>query len=137
MVVMLAVALAPRSSIPIGLVTGFATHGGIPAIPPVARGRWTPGATPASSARRVRKVPIDEQPTAGDRWRVDGKQEDRMTTHEVVTHDRWLAARKEYLTKEKEFTRLRDQGAVRGLRPMSRHDPRSRHMGCTGSVISG
>jgi predicted dithiol-disulfide oxidoreductase (DUF899 family) len=35
-------------------------------------------------------------------------------THEisqtkVVSHDRWLAARKEFLTKEKEFTRLRDE----------------------------
>jgi predicted dithiol-disulfide oxidoreductase (DUF899 family) len=30
-------------------------------------------------------------------------------THEVVTHDKWLAARKKHLAKEKEFTRLRDQ----------------------------
>ncbi len=32
-----------------------------------------------------------------------------MTTHNVVTHDKWLAARKKHLVKEKEFTRLRDQ----------------------------
>jgi predicted dithiol-disulfide oxidoreductase (DUF899 family) len=32
-----------------------------------------------------------------------------MTTHEVVAHEGWLAARKEHLAKEKEFTRLRDQ----------------------------
>jgi predicted dithiol-disulfide oxidoreductase (DUF899 family) len=32
-----------------------------------------------------------------------------VTTHRVVTHDQWLAARKKHLAKEKEFTRLRDQ----------------------------
>ena len=32
-----------------------------------------------------------------------------MTAHKVVTHDQWLNARKKYLAKEKEFTRLRDQ----------------------------
>ncbi len=32
-----------------------------------------------------------------------------MATHQVVTHDKWLAARKKHLAKEKEFTRLRDQ----------------------------
>jgi len=29
--------------------------------------------------------------------------------HEVLTHKEWVAARKKHLTKEKEFTRLRDQ----------------------------
>ena len=32
-----------------------------------------------------------------------------MPTHKVMTHDKWLAARKKHLAKEKEFTRLRDQ----------------------------
>ena len=32
-----------------------------------------------------------------------------MATHAVVRHDKWLAARKKHLAKEKEFTRLRDQ----------------------------
>jgi len=32
-----------------------------------------------------------------------------MTTHKVVTHGEWVAARKKHLAKEKEFTRLRDQ----------------------------
>jgi predicted dithiol-disulfide oxidoreductase (DUF899 family) len=32
-----------------------------------------------------------------------------MATHKVVNHDEWIAARKKYLAKEKEFTRLRDQ----------------------------
>ena len=32
-----------------------------------------------------------------------------MTTHEIVDHDAWLAARQRFLTKEKEFTRLRDE----------------------------
>ena len=32
-----------------------------------------------------------------------------MASHEVVTHNDWLAARKRHLAKEKEFTRLRDQ----------------------------
>lgn len=32
-----------------------------------------------------------------------------MTTHKVVNHSEWLAARKKHLAKEKEFTRMRDQ----------------------------
>jgi predicted dithiol-disulfide oxidoreductase (DUF899 family) len=32
-----------------------------------------------------------------------------METPKVVSHDEWLAVRKKYLAKEKEFTRLRDQ----------------------------
>ncbi len=32
-----------------------------------------------------------------------------MTTHKVVTHGDWVAARKKHLAKEKEFTRLRDR----------------------------
>ncbi len=32
-----------------------------------------------------------------------------MTTHEIVSHDDWIAARRRLLTKEKEFTRLRDE----------------------------
>ena len=32
-----------------------------------------------------------------------------MATHTVVAHDKWIAARKKHLAKEKEFTRLRDQ----------------------------
>jgi predicted dithiol-disulfide oxidoreductase (DUF899 family) len=32
-----------------------------------------------------------------------------MQNHKVVSHDEWLAARKQLLAKEKEFTRLRDQ----------------------------
>lgn len=32
-----------------------------------------------------------------------------MTDHKVVTRDEWLAARRQYLAKEKEFTRLRDR----------------------------
>lgn len=32
-----------------------------------------------------------------------------MHTHTVVSRDEWLAARKAYLVKEKEFTRMRDQ----------------------------
>lgn len=32
-----------------------------------------------------------------------------MERHEVISRDKWLAARKQHLTKEKEFTRLRDQ----------------------------
>jgi predicted dithiol-disulfide oxidoreductase (DUF899 family) len=31
-----------------------------------------------------------------------------MTDHKIVSHDAWLEARKEFLVKEKEFTRLRD-----------------------------
>ncbi len=32
-----------------------------------------------------------------------------MQNHKVASHDEWLAARKQLLAKEKEFTRLRDQ----------------------------
>jgi len=32
-----------------------------------------------------------------------------MLEHKVVAHDAWLEARKQFLVKEKEFTRLRDQ----------------------------
>jgi len=32
-----------------------------------------------------------------------------MAASKVVTHDEWLAARKQHLAKEKEFTRLRDE----------------------------
>ena len=32
-----------------------------------------------------------------------------MSAHAVVSHEDWLAARKQHLAKEKEFTRLRDQ----------------------------
>jgi len=32
-----------------------------------------------------------------------------MTDHRIVPHDEWLAARRNFLTKEKEFNRLRDE----------------------------
>ena len=32
--------------------------------------------------------------------------------HRIVSHDEWLAARRQLLAKEKEFTRLRDQLAA-------------------------
>lgn len=32
-----------------------------------------------------------------------------MTTHRVVSHDQWIAARTQFLAAEKEFTRLRDE----------------------------
>jgi len=32
-----------------------------------------------------------------------------MIAHEIVDHDEWLAARQRFLTREKEFTRLRDE----------------------------
>jgi predicted dithiol-disulfide oxidoreductase (DUF899 family) len=32
-----------------------------------------------------------------------------MKDHKVVSRDEWIAARREHLAKEKEFTRLRDQ----------------------------
>lgn len=31
-----------------------------------------------------------------------------MTDHQIVTHDEWIAARRRFLEREKEFTRLRD-----------------------------
>ena len=35
-----------------------------------------------------------------------------MTDHKVVSHEDWIAARKAFLDKEKEFTRLRDELAA-------------------------
>ena len=32
-----------------------------------------------------------------------------MTDHRIVSHDEWIAARRSFLTKEKEFNRLRDE----------------------------
>ena len=32
-----------------------------------------------------------------------------MADHKIVSHDEWIAARKQFLTKEKEFTRVRDR----------------------------
>ena len=32
-----------------------------------------------------------------------------MAEHKIVSHDEWIAARKQFLTKEKEFTRVRDR----------------------------
>jgi predicted dithiol-disulfide oxidoreductase (DUF899 family) len=32
-----------------------------------------------------------------------------MTTHKIVSHEDWIAARRSFLAKEKEFTRLRDE----------------------------
>jgi predicted dithiol-disulfide oxidoreductase (DUF899 family) len=32
-----------------------------------------------------------------------------MENHKVVSRDEWLVARKQHLSKEKEFTRLRDE----------------------------
>ena len=46
-----------------------------------------------------------------------------MTTHEVVSKDEWLKARKRLLAKEKEFTRMRDQlSAERRALPWLRID---------------
>ncbi|HTT37779.1 MAG TPA: thioredoxin family protein [Burkholderiales bacterium] len=35
--------------------------------------------------------------------------EKAMTDHQIVTHDEWISARRRFLAKEKEFTRLRDE----------------------------
>jgi len=32
-----------------------------------------------------------------------------MPDHQIVSHDEWIAARRRFLAKEKEFTRLRDE----------------------------
>jgi predicted dithiol-disulfide oxidoreductase (DUF899 family) len=56
------------------------------------------------SCRCPRPEPLDR--------RYEDEHEGRrikMTTHEVVAHAEWLAARKRHLAKEKEFTRRRDQ----------------------------
>ena len=46
-----------------------------------------------------------------------------MPTHTVVDHEQWLAARKQFLAREKEFTRLRDAlSAERRALPWERVD---------------
>jgi predicted dithiol-disulfide oxidoreductase (DUF899 family) len=46
-----------------------------------------------------------------------------ITSHRVVSHDEWIAARTQFLRKEKEFTRLRDQiGRERRDLPWERVD---------------
>lgn len=46
-----------------------------------------------------------------------------MTTHQVVSQEQWIAARKQHLAREKEFTRLRDQlSAERRALPWVRVD---------------
>lgn len=46
-----------------------------------------------------------------------------MTTHQVVSPEQWIAARKQHLEREKEFTRLRDQlSAERRALPWVRVD---------------
>ena len=35
-----------------------------------------------------------------------------MSTHQVVSSEQWLAARKAFMDKEKDFTRLRDELAA-------------------------
>jgi predicted dithiol-disulfide oxidoreductase (DUF899 family) len=42
-----------------------------------------------------------------------------MQNHKVVSRDEWIAARKQHLIEEKEFTRLRDQLSARTLRDRS------------------
>src|SRR5262245_50231909 len=37
------------------------------------------------------------------------RKENTMTQHRIVSQDEWLAARTQHLSKEKEFTRLRDE----------------------------
>ena len=46
-----------------------------------------------------------------------------MDKHRIVSHEDWIAARKDFLAKEKEFTRLRDQlSAQRREMPWERVD---------------
>src|SRR5437879_11171085 len=49
------------------------------------------------------------RPGARAQSRESSRRRDHMATHKVVKHEEWLTARKKHLTKEKEFTRMRDQ----------------------------
>ncbi len=58
-----------------------------------------------------------------------------MSLPEITSHDRWLAARKELLVREKEFTRLQDAlNADRRRLPMVRIDKPYRFEGPAGEV---
>ncbi len=58
-----------------------------------------------------------------------------MTDHQVVSQDNWIAARKELLKKEKEFTRLRDQiTAERQALPWRKIDEDYRFQSAEGEV---
>jgi predicted dithiol-disulfide oxidoreductase (DUF899 family) len=43
---------------------------------------------------------------------LKSEKPDRLSDHEIVSRDEWLAARKDLLKREKELTRLRDQLSV-------------------------
>src|ERR1700682_2784958 len=66
-----------------------------------------------------------------------------IQNHKVVSHDEWLAARKQLLAKEKECTRLRDQlSKERRELPWERADKelrfrRARRQGDFGAVVRG
>ena len=58
-----------------------------------------------------------------------------MTDHEVVSRDEWVEARRRFLTKEKEFTRLRDElSKERRALPWERVDKRYVFEGPTGRL---
>src|SRR5262245_9256449 len=54
--------------------------------------------TPVGPARSTSSKPIS----------VDQSQEVTMQPHKIVSRAEWLTARKAHLSKEKEFTRIRD-----------------------------
>ena len=60
-----------------------------------------------------------------------------MTDHPVATHDEWLAARRQLLAEEKDFTRLRDElSAKRRAMPWLRIDKNYRFDGPEGANLS-
>jgi len=85
----------------------------------------------ALSCGRRRGPTVHE--TLGDRRRY--QREERMTDHEVVSHEQWIAARRELLEEEKELTRQRDALSRRRRQlPWERVDKDYRFAGPDGRV---
>src|SRR2546428_3733811 len=66
-------------------------------------------ATQSASRQSLRSYPRSEAAWSPGAESRELEEEDHMATHKVVKHDEWLRARKRHLTKEKEFSRMRDQ----------------------------
>ena len=86
-----------------------------------------------NSSRRRPSVCADAAP----RRAVGPIMEPNMTDHPVATHDEWLAARRQLLAEEKDFTRLRDElSAKRRAMPWLRIDKHTWFDGPEGGTVA-
>src|SRR5689334_11077054 len=75
------------------------------------RWRWSWTTSRRATARTGVLPDADRKirPRAGARAEACRERSMTMVQHNVVSHDEWTQARKRFLAKEKEFTRLRDE----------------------------